>query len=181
MKPWHFKKFKQVMAEIQPCSIAEIGTHDGRTATQMANYALEISEKNISYTGYDAFDTISLSESLNDEINGKGLGNKNEAERWLNKVKKRSAGRFEYELIKGYTSDTLTVPVSYDFIYVDGGHSYETVKHDYTMVKNSKAIIFDDWYIPEVAQFLKELESEHDIEYVELSDDSRQVAILRNY
>jgi hypothetical protein len=181
MKPWHFKKFQQVMDEVQPCTIAEIGTHDGRTAVQIANYALKISNKNIVYTGYDAFGTISPAESLNSEINGKGLGNKNEAIRWLNKVKKRNTGRFDYTLIEGFTSDTLTLPQAYDFIYIDGGHSYETVKHDYTMVKDSKAIIFDDWYIPEVAQFLKELESEHDIEYVELSDNSRQVAILRNY
>ena len=181
MKPWHFKKFQEVMDEVQPCSIAEIGTHDGRTAIQMANYALHISDKNIRYTGYDAFDTISSSESLNGEINGKGLGSKNEAIRWLNKVKKRNPGRFEYELIEGYTSTTLTSPVSFDFIYIDGGHSYETVKHDYSMVKDSKAIIFDDWYIPEVEKFLKELETEHTIEYIELSDNSRQVAILRNY
>tara|TARA_B110000305_G_C19439225_1_gene640820 strand:- start:165 stop:710 length:546 start_codon:yes stop_codon:yes gene_type:complete len=181
MKPWHFRKFQQVMDEVQPRTIAEIGTHDGRTAIQMANYALHISSNDVEYTGYDAFGAITPSESLNAEINGKGLGSKNEAIRWLNKAKKRSAGRFNYTLIEGFTSDTLLAPKAYDFIYIDGGHSYETVKHDYTMVKNSRAIIFDDWYIPEVGQLLKELESEHDIEYVELSDDSRQVAILRNY
>jgi hypothetical protein len=45
-------------------------------------------------------------------------------------------------------------------VYIDGGHSYSTVKWDYEQVKNSKVIIFDDTYpikFPGVAKFIEEL------------------------
>jgi hypothetical protein len=47
-------------------------------------------------------------------------------------------------------------------VYIDGGHSYSTVKWDYEQVKDSKIIVFDDTYpvkFPGVARFIEELRS----------------------
>ena len=47
-------------------------------------------------------------------------------------------------------------------VYIDGGHSYSTVKWDYEQVKDSKVIIFDDTYpvkFPGVAKFIEELKT----------------------
>ena len=50
---------------------------------------------------------------------------------------------FDYLLYEGLTTNTL-LNHTYDFVYLDGGHSYDTVKHDYNKIKNSKVIVFDD-------------------------------------
>jgi hypothetical protein len=67
-----------------------------------------------------------------------------------------------YNLIKGWTHDTLIGPLIFDMVYIDGGHSYSTVKWDYEQVKNSKVIVFDDTYpvkFPGVAKFIEELKT----------------------
>jgi precorrin-6B methylase 2 len=95
---------------------------------------------------------------------------------------KRYSDRFTYELNIGWTTDTLTSPVLFDFIYIDGGHSYESVSHDWSMVKKSKMIVFDDYTMPGVNKLMQEIENTGiNIEYIENSDASRAVAIIRNY
>ena len=182
MKPWHFNEFKIWLDESKPTFIGEIGCHDGRTAVQLCQHVLKTQEQNVHYTGYDAFDEISEEESEYEEINGKGLGSQAEATRWLKKVKRRYSDRFEYNLIKGYTSKTLLEPVKFDFVYIDAGHSYESVLHDWNMVKESKMIVFDDWYIDGVGRMIKEIvEKDHKVEYIALSENSRSSAVVRNW
>lgn len=183
MKPWHFKVFEKILDEFKPKTIGEIGCHDGRSGVQMCNYVLKKFTQPITYTGYDAFDEISEEESYSQEINGKGLGSLDEAHRWMKKVKARNQGRFSYELIKGYTSETLTKPVKFDFVYIDAGHSYESVLHDWNMVKESKVVLFDDYHLEGVNKVLKEhVEKTHDVEYVPFEPDwstNRATAIVR--
>lgn len=140
-------------------SVGEIGTHSGKTASQILNYLLS---KNIpiTYTGYDLFDEANEFTNKK-EVNGKGVGNYQRAVSKLQKLKKRYHENFQYELIKGNTKDTLT-PTIFDFVYIDGGHSYETVKHDYSMVKESKIIVFDDYHILGVKTFVDELLTENE-------------------
>lgn len=134
-------------------SVGEIGTHSGKTASQILNYLLSKNNQ-VTYTGYDLFEEAN-DLTNKDEVNGKGVGSYERAVSKLNKLKKRYPN-FEYNLIKGNTKDTLT-PIKFDFVYIDGGHSYETVKHDYTMVKDSKIIVFDDYHIEGVKKFVDEL------------------------
>ena len=182
MKPWHFDIFKNLIEETKPCTIGEIGCHDGRTAIQLCQCALAQHTDNVIYTGYDAFDDISSEESEYQEINGKGLGNIAETRRWLGKVKKRFGDRFEYNLVKGYTNKTLLTPVKFDFVYIDAGHSYESVLHDWNMVNESKVIVLDDHHLEGVNRVLKEvIEKTHKVEYIPLTEDSRASAIVRNY
>lgn len=148
------KDFYELFDTYNVSSVGEIGTHNGKTASQILDYLLS---KNISitYTGYDLFDEAS--EVTNkEEINGKGVGSYQRAISKLQKLKKKYQDNFQYKLIKGNTKNTLT-PSKFDFVYIDGGHSYETVKHDYNMVKDSKIIIFDDYHLEGVKNFVDEL------------------------
>ena len=178
MKPNQFKTdFQPLLLECQPKSIGEIGTHNGRTASQMCRFILSSYNYDITYTGYDAFDTISPEQSEYEEINGKGLGKEEQARRWLAKVCKEFPNRLEYTLVKGMTTDTLK-PIKFDFVYIDAGHSYESVLWDYQNVKESKMIVFDDAWMDSVKQFLKDhIEPNYEIQY----GKDRDIAIIRNY
>mgnify|MGYP001140518365 CR=1 FL=1 len=182
MKPWHFSIFKELIQEINPSTIGEIGCHNGRTAIQLCYCALETHNNNVHYTGYDAFDDIGKEESKYQEFNGKGIGRESEARRWLSKVKKRFHNRFDFNLIKGYTNQTIVTPVCFDFVYIDAGHSYESVLHDWNMVNESKLIVFDDHHLDGVNRVLKEVvEASHNVEYIPSTENSRASAIVRNF
>tara|TARA_R110000868_G_scaffold278806_1_gene538922 strand:- start:425 stop:967 length:543 start_codon:yes stop_codon:yes gene_type:complete len=156
MKPFIFDVMKDVIGNSTPAFIGEIGTHKGATATQFIDL-LSPRVDNILYYGYDVFDDkVGNLEFHRAERNGKGGVTQLRAETTLNKLKARY-GNLEYKLHRGYTTTTLIEPVVFDFVYIDGGHSYETVKHDYSMVKESKLIVFDDLNLPEVKQFIDEL------------------------
>ena len=79
-------------------------------------------------------------------------------------------------------------PLTFDMVYIDGGHSYSTVKWDYEHVKDSKIIIFDDTYpakFPGVAKFIEELKLKNIniTELVEKNDEGKtimQCAIIIN-
>ena len=51
---------------------------------------------------------------------------------------------FNFTLLKGDTKDQLK-NTKVDFAYIDGGHSEDTVNHDYEMLKESDVIVFDDY------------------------------------
>jgi len=155
MKPTMLPPFHQIFDYIKPEVICEIGTHDGKSATQFVDYCLKLNPK-LSYVGYDVFDAVKDDEQFHKkEINGKGAGKyriaKNNLTHRQSKYKK-----FKFKLVKGFTQQTLTQAV-YDFVYIDGGHSYETVKHDYYKVSGSKVIVFDDYQTEGVKQFVDEL------------------------
>ena len=155
MKPFLFDVMKEIIGAAKCEFIGEIGTHKGGTAKQfIALFAPRVNE--LTYYGYDVFDADNVDKDLHKkERNGKAPANMRVAERTLNQTK-RTYKNLEYKLFKGYTTDTLE-PTAFDFVYIDGGHSYDTVKHDYEKVKDSKIIVFDDVKITGVNKFVKEL------------------------
>jgi predicted O-methyltransferase YrrM len=178
MKDHQFKLFEKLLAEVKPTSIAEIGIHNGNTARQLIAHSLRDNDRFITYTGYDAFDLLIDHES---ELNGKGSVNKERLTIKLNKTRAQFSNRVTIEIIAGWTRDTLVIPRKFDFVYIDAGHSYESVKHDYEMLKESKIIVFDDYDMPGVKQLLDEIAITKDIEYTQNTECSRAVAIIRNY
>jgi len=177
MKPWLFDELKIFLDEININRLAEIGTHKGNTSLQLIKY---LSAKNdyITFYGYDVFDFAKDNIKFNKkEFNGKGGASFSYVDNRLNNLKKQIKN-FDYLLFEGLTKDTLEKQ-SFDFVYIDGGHSYETVKHDYLKTSTSKLIIFDDaknkYNANQVPAFLSELEKEKEIEYF------KRWAIIRNY
>lgn len=134
----------------KPKSICEIGCHEGMTARWLCHNVLEYFPR-LQYFGYDAFEEVPEIEH-----NGKSIPKQQKIITRLNWLK-RKFKYFQYNLIKGYTQDTLTTPIKYGLVYIDGGHSYETVIHDYSMVKESKIILFDDYNLPGVKKAIDEI------------------------
>lgn len=161
MKEGLLKNFYKIFDVYQPKKICEIGTHNAKTAVQMCEYLLS-KGIDVRYTGYDMFDLADTLEFHKMEHNGKGAGSLGRAKRMLEHVKKKYPN-FKYTLIQGNTHDTLIESQKFDFAFIDGGHSYETVKHDYEMLKETPVIIFDDYQIAGVKQFVDELANAYEL------------------
>lgn len=154
MKPVFFEDFKRVFDRYLPENIAEIGTHNAASACQFVDYLIPRVPR-LFYTGYDMFDAA-VTELSGDEGNGKGPGYYQDS---FNKLQQRRAvhGNFDFELVVGETTQSFTQPRTFDFVYIDGGHSYPTVRHDYNMVRGSRVIVFDDVQLSGVRQLVDEI------------------------
>ena len=111
------------------------------------------------------------------EINGKGTGSYEKAEARLSGLKSQYP-KFKYKLHKGFTTESFTSPIIADLVYIDGGHSTETVLHDYSMVKGSKIIVFDDYQMDSVVEAIKQIGIEDKVEIIALGKTKQ--AIYRN-
>jgi predicted O-methyltransferase YrrM len=124
----------------KPQSIVETGTLNGGNAHRMITQAQK-HNKDISYTGYDLFEDATP-ETDAQEFNVKPHNQMAVVEAAL----KRTQAKIH--LIKGNTRETLKNYTA-DFAFIDGGHSLETIDHDYQALKHSRVIIFDDYYSPD--------------------------------
>lgn len=161
MKERYFQHFREILSEFRPETICEIGTHNAKTALQIIQHLVKLQIKH-KYTGYDAFE-LANNSSDQEEINGKGPGDYNLV---LSKFRRIQSNLFSFELHRGWTQDTLT-EAAYDFVFIDGGHSYETVKYDHSKVEKSKIVIFDDYEIPDVQKYFDEYVWKNQIEQVD--------------
>jgi len=160
--------FKPLIEKYRPETFCEIGCHEGLTLKSLLPMVNDLNYS-INYIGYDAFELADRPtfEYPKNPITGEMEHNGKESASYQ-KIKDR-CDRYvknnllsSYELHKGWTHDTLIGPLKYDMVYIDGGHSYSTVKWDYEQIKDSKIIIFDDTYpvkFPGVAKFIEELKS----------------------
>jgi len=172
--PW-MQLLDKVFSDSEELTICEIGTHRGKTAEQLCKYVLDNHSSKLHYVGYDAFELADQDTDLK-EINGKGPGDYTYANHLLKRISNK---RFTYELVKGWTQDTLKES-KYDLVYIDGGHSYESVKHDHEKLEMSKVVVFDDYQIPDVKRYVDEYIHKHKLPQVawdlnaikELKDDT---------
>jgi|TARA_B110000211_G_scaffold230793_1_gene290976 hypothetical protein len=159
----------------KPKNFLEIGVFCGVTALNTCHFLSKANDEEFSYTGIDLFGkdkNTNINEVEPDFLKDQNFSNplKNFyyniiLKEKLNSIESVSKLLRKYKnninLIQGDTNTVLKkIDLStFDFIFVDGGHSYKTVKSDlnilYKYLKKKKAILLCDDYgkesfIPEV-------------------------------
>lgn len=132
-----YEQLLKAVREKQPRAILEVGTWNGERARQMLNLC-----PTAKYYGFDLFEEANV-ETDRAEMNVK-------AHYYLETVQERLEG-WAAQLYKGNTRETLAnfaEPV--DFVWLDGGHSVETIRSDWENIKRCLTpdawVFFDDFY-----------------------------------
>lgn len=121
-------------------SILEIGVWKGENALNMLQAASKISDQ-VAYVGVDLFEDLASQANLESEASLWPESKEN-----ISMKLTKNYPRAQIELIPGYSKDSLPTLIGRKFqlIFIDGGHSYETVLGDWT---NALKIISHDGYI----------------------------------
>lgn len=148
--PRRYKQLAKIVQHYKPSTIVETGTWNGGRAIEMALAAFEHTDE-VHYIGFDLFEEAN--EELDKyEMNSKPHNMVEAVEFRLSEfaqVMNKTGKTFTFELHKGDTKKTLPLCSSVneaDFAYIDGGHSYETVKSDFDNLKHIPALVFDDYF-----------------------------------
>lgn len=152
IKPQRYSQIFKLIEEHKPSKFMEIGTWNGDNAVKMINYAKNFTQETITYLGFDLFEYFNKSKT---EFCPKKPAN------WrlvYNKLYKHTKHVF---LVIGDTRDTLkqnsdliftnNIYFPLDFIFIDGGHSLETIQNDWNYCRNfygnkNTVFLFDDYY-----------------------------------
>jgi hypothetical protein len=145
-------RYEHLLKEIdrvKPKTIVEIGTWKGVRAQQLIARAMKYQDY-VSYKGFDLFEDLTPEVKV-EEFNGKTYTSVEEAAKNISKVTEN------YTLIKGNTRQTIKeffgkrYKPTVDFIFIDGGHSFETIESDWNACKElmhkDTVVLFDDYYI----------------------------------
>ena len=158
--------FLENVMKHKPKNFLEIGVFCGVTARNICNCLNYINHGDFKYTGVDLFGVKKSSD--NDEVEPDFLKNQKFSNPlknfYYNFLKKEnlnslsSVQRFlqnyknNVNLIKGDTNIVLTKInlTNIDYVFIDGGHSYETVTNDLNFLyknlkKNKKVLLCDDY------------------------------------
>jgi len=163
----------ELIEKYKPKTYCEIGVHNGLSAAGIIFEMLKY-HNDVYIEAYDAFEPVDKIEH-----NGKSVAGKDHQK----KCEKRFKGiqsqypNFTYKIIKGLTSDTLKKK-RFDLTYIDGGHSYETVKYDYSMLQDSKVIIFDDYNLSEVQRAVDEIGKGYRLPYTTPNGKKKKWVII---
>lgn len=141
-----YSQLLAVIDHVKPKCIIEVGTWNGFRAIAMATAALKHGP--VSYIGFDLFEDGTPEDDAR-ELNVKAHINVNDVRKRLTDFANANPG-FSFDLHKGDTRKTLPgfkmANPEVTFVFLDGGHSVETIKSDYEALKDAKWIAFDDFY-----------------------------------
>lgn len=135
-----------IVKDIQPKTILEIGVFDGENAVRMLNFV----HSDVEYYGFDLFENLDA-EKFKEEIAIQPLS--------MAEIKKKLEERThaKVSLYKENTNDLdpafFSLFPKMDLIFIDGGHSTQTQRHDWLLMKNlmhkKTVVVVDDyWNIP---------------------------------
>lgn len=134
-----YSKLIAAVRDKRPKCIVEIGTWNGGRAMEMLRQAPDAM-----YYGFDLF------EDANEETDRVEFNVK--AHYAVDTVYERLKG-FKAQLFKGNTRETLKwfkPEILVDFLWLDGGHSVETIRSDWNLIKPHLAadacVFFDDYF-----------------------------------
>lgn len=135
-----YAQLLDIIEQERPHSVVEIGTWNGSTGIRMLQAMGKYHpSKRLSYQGFDLFEK-QTGEQFVREFSKVGHP--------LEVTQKRlQATGAMIDLIAGDTYDTIGWMRSADLIFVDGGHSEDTIKRDgRAAITLGKTVIFDDYY-----------------------------------
>ena len=135
-----------LILRFRPKTILEIGVYTGKRSKDMI-LASRIFNNKIFYYGFDLFE---------DFYKKKGILKKELSKKPLTaKIIYSNLRKFaKIRLFKGYTYKTLEKfskkKIKIDFVFIDGGHSFKTIKNDWFWVRKflhkKSIVVFDDFY-----------------------------------
>ena len=184
-----YAQILDVMDEIKPRRICEIGTWNGNRALQMIQTAAKYRPmKQIYYQGFDLFGQ-QTGEQYRRELSKIGLPAD------IVRCRLRATGA-NIKLIEGDTNDVLNSNIGFqhDFVFIDGGHSEETIRNDANAVLQlfqfspGVVVIFDDYYHagkPEgmgCNTIIDGLGTEYEIEHLPVrtfTEDGREIGMVK--
>jgi predicted O-methyltransferase YrrM len=181
-----YAQLLDIIDELKPTDLVEIGTWNGNRAIQMIQAAAKYHQPDrITYTGFDLFEGQTAAD-FRRELSKRGYD--------MDMVQRRlEATGAKVTLVPGYTRDTLENLREYDLCFVDGGHSEETIEHDgkaaLSGLEGSAVVVFDDYYHqgkPEgmgCNTFIDSLDvSQYEITHLPartLADDGREIGMVK--
>jgi hypothetical protein len=158
--------FLNLIKKIKPKNFLEIGVLEGVTARNVCDLLFNIYGTNFTYTGVDLFG-VDLEKNNQNEFTPISYNYSNPLKFFFHKIiLRKSPNSIEgvshllrkYNksvfLHKGYSQNILNkIDLSMiDFCFLDGGHSYETVKTDLSIIlkriKKGSSILIDDYNQP---------------------------------
>ena len=159
VSPKRYDQLTDALAGMQCRTLIEVGTWNGERAKELVAAALRRNPA-ITYHGFDLFEALTEDE-LNAELSKRPPSHV-EVEASLRRLQQRLGWRlwarrsFDFELHQGYTRDTLPAfraahhELRAEFIFIDGGHSIETIANDWAncseLVAPDGSIFLDDFY-----------------------------------
>lgn len=164
------------LAYQQHAVYVETGAHRGRSIGALIPRLIDRCQT-LQIRGYDLFD-MANDDSNQREQNGKGFGDHARCQAVCERLQS-GCPNLTYELIMGDTRDTL-LPTVATWAYIDGGHSYETVKWDHQQLQHSHVIVFDDADLEPVNHYLWEIRDTYTLWDLQIIDGTRQVAIVNS-
>ena len=133
-------------------NILEIGTFKGKTAIALIKTALRHEPKeSIHYYGFDLWEDMDEATFANEVSKRRET---TMAETLTRIAEGTGLAKSQIHLFRGFSKDTLwqqlpTLP-QMDFIFIDGGHSEETVDSDWRgcvqLMRDDTTVIFDDYF-----------------------------------
>lgn len=135
-----YEQMLQLVEQVKPREIVEIGVHKGVRAEKLCREAL-LHSSSVKYVGYDVFDSEDERFQA-DALNGKGAPSKEQASNRLKKIP-----GLMHLLVTGDTRVTLAgKKVQADFAFIDGDHRVEAIQSDYDALSECSCVVFDDYY-----------------------------------
>lgn len=130
-------------------TILEVGTHNGNRGIEMCSVNLAKGFP-VKYFGFDLFEHGNEQTNI-EELNAKGNPRFEDVNKKFAELQSQFPTLFTYKLVAGNTRETLAnpdnLPDKIDFVWLDGGHSIETIYSDFENLKNrADLIILDDYY-----------------------------------
>lgn len=142
------KRYDQIFEEIDklhPQTICEIGTNDGINAVRMCQRAFKYSNT-VEYFGFDLFESIDKATFLQEFAIA--VPSLKSVEQFLGRKGVKNRKLFFGNTIESLPNNKVSLP-KMDLVFIDGGHSEETVSSDWNNVidlLHPKSVVFFDDY-----------------------------------